>query len=106
MTELVLHVLLAVGRGATHGYAIGQDIEERTRGRFDPTTGALYQALKRLTDDGLVKQVRAPASETNEDPRRKYFALTAEGKRAIAREMKHLESIIATARERSLYSAS
>ena len=105
ITELGLHVLLAVGRGALHGYAIGKDIEERTEGRVDPTTGALYQALKRLTDDGLVQPVRAPAGRGS-DPRRKYFALTAAGKRAVATEIKRLESIIATARDRSLYGTS
>ena len=103
MTDIELHVLLAVGRGAAHGYAIGKDVEERTEGRIDPTTGVLYQALKRLTQDGLLRPARAPAGEDT-DARRKYFALTAAGKRAVVEEMKRLEEMIATARERSLYS--
>jgi DNA-binding PadR family transcriptional regulator len=103
LTDLSLHVLLAVGKGIAHGYAIGKDIEERSSGRLDPTTGALYQALKRLADDGLIKQVRAPAGEV--DPRRKFFSLTSAGRRAVAAEVKRLEGIVRLARERRLYPA-
>ena len=103
LTDLTLHVLLAVGRGIAHGYAIGKDIQERSGGRLDPTTGALYQALKRLADDGLIRQVAAPAGEV--DTRRKYFALTAGGRRAVAVEVKRLEEIVKLARKRRLYPA-
>lgn len=102
LTDLCLHVLLAVGNGATHGYAIGKDIAERSGGRLDPTTGALYQALKRLVDDALIRPAAAPAGEAT-DPRRKYFVLTAAGRRAVAAEIQRLESLVALARERRLY---
>ena len=103
LTDLSLHVLLAVGRGCAHGYAIGKDIEERSEGRLDPTTGALYQALKRLMAEGLIKQVAAPRGEV--DARRKYFALTTAGRRAVEDEVKRLEQIVRVARERRLYPA-
>jgi DNA-binding PadR family transcriptional regulator len=103
LTDLSLYVLLAVGQGSSHGYAIGKDIEARSGGRLDPTTGALYQALRRLAVEGLVKPVAAPRGETDE--RRKYFALTAAGRRAVAAEVRRLESVVALARERRLYPA-
>src|SRR5688572_3220813 len=102
MTDLRLNVMLAIGRGAAHGYAIGKEIQERSEGRLDPTTGALYQALKHLEDEGLVGQVATPVGE---DPRRKYFSLTSAGKRAVAEEIERLESMVALAVERRLYPA-
>lgn len=102
ITELELQVLLAVGRGAMHGYAIGKDIEERSEGRIDPTTGALYQALKRLSRDGLVAPAEPPAGE-EVDARRKYFSLTPAGRAAVAEELARLEALIATARARDLH---
>ncbi|HKG92522.1 MAG TPA: PadR family transcriptional regulator [Gemmatimonadaceae bacterium] len=105
LTDLSLHVLLAVGNGAAHGYAIGKDIAERSGGRLDPTTGALYQALKRLVDDALLRPTQAPAGESS-DPRRKYFALTPAGRRAVAAEIARLEGLVALARERRLYPSS
>ena len=76
LPDLVFHVLLALGQGPTHGYAIGKDVEEQSGGRLDPTTGALYQVLRRLADEGLVAPVSGP---DDVDPRRKYFALTRAG---------------------------
>lgn len=102
MTELGLHVLLAIGRGAAHGYAIGKDIEEQSGGRLDPTTGALYQSLKRLHEDGLIEERPAPPNER--DTRRRYFALTRAGRAAVSAEVRRLEQIIALAQERRLYS--
>ena len=102
MTELTLHVLLALGSGPAHGYAIGKDIEDRTGGRLDPTTGSLYQTLKRLTDEKLVRPVAAPRASDG-DARRKYFALTAAGRQAAADEIRRLEAIVAVGLARQLY---
>ena len=44
LSELAFHILLALGDGPSHGYAIGKEVEERSGGRLDPATGALYQA--------------------------------------------------------------
>jgi DNA-binding PadR family transcriptional regulator len=102
LTELSLHVLLAVGQGAAHGYAIGKEVERLSSGRLDPTTGALYQALKRLTRDGLLRPAAAPV-ELDSDSRRKYFELTRSGRRVVAEEIRRLDSLVAEARERRLY---
>jgi DNA-binding PadR family transcriptional regulator len=100
VSDLAFHILLALGDGPSHGYAIGQDVEERSNGRLDPTTGALYQALRRLAEEGLI----APASAPDEaDARRKYFALTMLGRRAAAEETRRLEGLVRTARQRKLY---
>ncbi len=104
LTELSLNVLLAVGRGAAHGYAIGKDIEERSGGRLDPTTGALYQALKRLAHEGLLRPV-APPDDADVDARRKYFALTPAGRKMLTAEIRRLEGLVELARARRLYTA-
>ena len=57
MSDLEFHVLLALGEGPSHGYAIGKAMEEQSGGRLDPTTGALYQVLRRLSDDELIAAV-------------------------------------------------
>ena len=101
LPDLVFHVLLALGPGSSHGYAIGQDIEDQSGGRLDPTTGALYQVLRRLTDEGLVMPVETPGDV---DPRRKYFALTRAGRRAAAQEAERLAALVRAARQRKLYS--
>jgi DNA-binding PadR family transcriptional regulator len=100
LSDLAFHILLALGEGPSHGYAIGKDIEERSGGRLDPTTGALYQVLRRLTEDGLIEPSVAPRAT---DARRKYFALTVAGRSAAGAEAQRLESLVRAAREKKLY---
>lgn len=102
--DLAFHILLSLGDGPAHGYAIGKEVQERSGGRLDPTTGALYQALKRLADDGLIEPVSPP--EPSPDARRKYFGLTARGREATAAEARRLDYLVAVAREKKLYPAS
>ena len=100
LSDLAFHILLALGDGPTHGYAIGKYIEEQSGGRLDPTTGALYQALRRLTDEGLVEPADGPGGA---DTRRKYFALTRPGRRAAAAEAARLHALVREARQRKLF---
>jgi PadR family transcriptional regulator PadR len=100
ISDLAFHILLALGEGPSHGYAIGQEVQARSAGRLDPSTGALYQALRRLSDDGLIEAADGPRDV---DPRRKYFALTPKGRREAAAETKRLDGLVRIARKRKLY---
>lgn len=100
--DLAFHILLALGSGASHGYAIGLEIEERSGGRLRPTTGALYQALKRLRDDGLIV-LDPEAAAVSPDARRKYFRLTELGRDVAAAEAARLNALVSTARSRHLF---
>ena len=102
--DLSFHILLALGPGTSHGYAIGKEIEARTDGRLRPTTGSLYQALKRLAEDGLIE--RAPdARRISTDGRRQYFRLTGLGREVARAEAARLHALVRLAAERDLYSA-
>lgn len=102
LSELPFQILLALGGGASHGYAIGKEIEERTSGRLNPTTGSLYQSLKRLKEDGFIEE--APPEDADGDSRRKYFRFTPLGRRAMALEVERLEELVSLARVRALTS--
>ena len=105
LSTLSLHVLLSVGEGPAHGYAIGQEVERRSGGALNPTTGALYQALKRLRDDGLLERAEEE-TEQAADSRRRYFRLTELGRRVVALEAERLEQLVGEARAKKLYPAS
>ena len=100
LTDLTFHILIALGNGPAHGYAIGKDVEEQSGGRLDPSTGALYQALHRLKEDGLIASAEPPERS---DERRKYFELTDRGRRAAEAEARRLHGLVRTARRRKLY---
>ena len=50
LTPAFFHILLAVANESRHGYAIMQEVQERTRGRVKLGPGSLYWAIKRLVD--------------------------------------------------------
>ena len=99
MSDLEFHVLLALADGPSHGYAIGKAVEEQSGGNLDPTTGALYQVLRRLSDERLIAAADGPRDT---DPRRKYFALTTPGRKAAAAEAARLDGLVRMARKRRL----
>ncbi|MFG1690764.1 PadR family transcriptional regulator [Gemmatimonadota bacterium] len=103
LSDLPFQILLALGAGEAHGYAIGKEIEERTAGRLNPTTGSLYQALRRLREDGLIAVAEVAADPNGGgDARRQYFQLTPLGRRVVSLEIERLEALISVAQERSL----
>lgn len=105
LSVLSFHVLLALGGGHAHGYAVGKEIERRSDGRLSPTTGALYQALKRLREDGLIE--RAPEAEAeSEDARRQYFRLTPLGRQVAEAEARRMDELVRVASDRKLYGRS
>ena len=94
--DLSFHVLLALNEGSAHGYALGKLIEERTEGRLKPTTGSLYQAIRRLTDAGLIEAVPRPPEAS--DRRRQYFRITRFGIEVASAEARRLEGLVSLAR--------
>ena len=69
--------------GPLHGYGIALRIEETSRHRLTLNYGTLYPALLKLEQEGFVTAEWRP-SENNR--RAKYYALTAAGRKQLARE--------------------
>lgn len=96
LTHVVYHVLLSLAGEARHGYGIIKDVAERTDGALEIEAGTLYAAIKRLRDDGLIEERTSPP-ET--DPRRRYYGLTALGRRVLRAESMRLSELVRFARE-------
>jgi transcriptional regulator len=93
---LDLLVLKALSWGALHGYAIATWLEQRSDGRLGIEDSALYQALHRLEDRGLV-EAEWGLTETNR--RGRYYRLTSEGRQRLRAEsatwLRYTESVTA-----------
>ncbi len=95
-------VLLVLADGESHGYRIVQDIERRTDGRVRLLPGNLYAVLRRLNGEGLLTESsRRPAPELD-DRRRRYYQITAFGRRALAAEAELMRSLVQAAAARDL----
>ena len=87
-----LHIMLALGQGDLHGYAIMQKVAEETNGRIQLGPGTLYGAIKRLTASGLIAV--APIGRHKEaDKRRICYRLLPAGRQALRVELGHVAEI-------------
>jgi DNA-binding PadR family transcriptional regulator len=88
-------VLLMLARsGDRHGYGIMQDVAEHTEGKLELEAGSLYRTIRRLQDEQLLEESsRRPAADLD-DERRRYYRLTAFGKRVVAVEAARLRRLV------------
>lgn len=97
LPHLALHVLLALADGDDrHGWALVRRIEEMTEDAWSPSAGSLYLAMIRLEKQGLIGEASAPEDET--DARRRYYRITANGRRVLQAELERLAALVARGR--------
>lgn len=87
-------LLLAIlGEGENYGYAIIQEVRERSGGILEWTDGMLYPVLHRLEKEGLIESSwKIPDSGR----RRKYYKLKPQGKTALSQEREDWMAVNAT----------
>lgn len=91
----VLEILLTLGEGALHGYAIIRALRDPDGANVSIETGPLYRHLRRLLEDGLVSQSEEPPPGTENDDRRKaYYALTPLGEAVVRAEGLRLAALV------------
>jgi transcriptional regulator len=78
-TELL--ILALVEQRARHGYEIARLIEQRSRGAIAFHTASLYPTLYRLEDKDLID---GRWVEKAGQRRRRYYRITAAGRKALA----------------------
>jgi DNA-binding PadR family transcriptional regulator len=94
----VLHILLALAEGTKHGYAIKQDIEQRTDGAIRLGPGTLYEAIQRLEESGLIAETEPAAPANGQEAQRRFYRLTARGWSALRTEVRSLGTLVDQAR--------
>jgi DNA-binding PadR family transcriptional regulator len=97
LPPLVYLILLALQDGESHGYRIRADVVARSGGtlRLDP--GSLYRLIARLLDAGLISESSVDAAD---EPRRRTYRLTAQGRRVLTAETNRMADLVAQARGR------
>ncbi len=93
-----LHILLALAAEDMHGYAIMQEIERQSEGRYRLGPGTLYDNIQRLSRDGLIRE--AAAEDETGDRRRRRYRLSASGRKALEAELERLDKVLRDGRAR------
>jgi len=81
-------VLKALAFAPMHGFEISSWIEDRSKGSFDVDDGALYYALHRMEERGLIT---SEWRVTDNNRRARYYRMRASGRAHLKAESANLE---------------
>ncbi|MBM3787072.1 MAG: helix-turn-helix transcriptional regulator [Acidobacteria bacterium] len=95
-------ILVALADRDRHGYSIMQDVSTRTGGQVRLSAATLYSSIRRMLEQGLVAEPRHSPDPASQDERRRYYTLTAFGRRVAMAEARRLTEMLAQARETGL----
>jgi DNA-binding PadR family transcriptional regulator len=95
-------ILLALAGGALHGTAVMEEVLERTDGEMKLWPATLYGSLRDLEAEGWIAEAEAPADAPTEGGRRRFYALTPEGRGVLALEARRLARYVSVARARDV----
>ena len=88
--HLDLLLLGILNRSPGHGYAVITALREQSQGTLDLTEGAVYPALHRLEDIGLLTSEWQPVRGR----RRRLYRLTEDGKKSLAGERREWRTLV------------
>ena len=101
MTHAAYHILLSLVDQPSHGYAIMQEIEDRTGGTVKLGPATLYRSLERLLREGLIEEhVSGPGAN-----RRRKYSMTPTGRVGLQAEADRLFEFAAQAMEKGILPA-
>ena len=102
LSTAFFHILIALADRDRHGYAIMQDVAERTGGKVQLSAGTLYSSIRRMLEHGLISELAESPDSSSTDERRRYYRLTKFGRTVAAAEVERLNSLLRQARETGL----
>ena len=91
---------MSLADGEKHGYAIGKEVASRTNGQVELRAATLYTVIKRLLENGFIDESAARPDPAFDDERRRYYRLTARGRKAAEEEALRMETTARQARTR------
>jgi DNA-binding PadR family transcriptional regulator len=103
LTPPVFHILLALADEERHGYGIMQDVAWQTNNALQLGPGTLYGCLKRMLAAGLVEESDERPDPAIDDERRRYYRMTALGRRVARAEAERLAGAVTAAKSRKLF---
>jgi DNA-binding PadR family transcriptional regulator len=102
LSSAAFQILLALAGSDLHGYAIMRQVAEQTAGRVRLGPGTLYGSIQGLLDGGLIEEVDHPGEPQPGHERRRYYRLTASGRKVARAEAERLAGILRVARARKI----
>jgi DNA-binding PadR family transcriptional regulator len=102
LTPAVFHILLSLADGEKHGYGIMKNVEAQTQGQIKMGPGTMYGSIKRMLAAGLIEESEERPDPELDDERRRYYRLTAAGRKVAVAETQRLTQVLKIARQKHI----
>ncbi len=90
----MFHMLLSLTEGERHGYALKRAILQRTNGKLNLGSGALYGSINKMLEEGLIEESDERPDPHLDDERRRYYRITTLGRRVVEAEAIRLRDLV------------
>lgn len=97
LPSAAFQILLALAGEDLHGYGIMRQVSEQTGGRMRLGPGTLYHSIQQMLEEGLIEEVAAKSEQ-----RRRYYRLTALGRKLARAEAERMADLLRVARARNI----
>ena len=92
LSSATLHILLSLAGEELHGYAIMQEVQRQSEGKYKLGPGTLYDNLQKMIDRGLVEELGKKPGD--DDPRRRFYRLSMLGRGVLTAEISRLDDVV------------
>jgi DNA-binding PadR family transcriptional regulator len=101
MKRQFFFILLSLAERERHGLDVMRDVLELTAGEVKLWPATLYGSLDELVEEGLIEELaEAPDRPIGESERKRFYRITAGGRRALVQETRRIEALVDVARLR------
>jgi DNA-binding PadR family transcriptional regulator len=94
LSPAVFHILLSLGEGERHGYALRREIALRTGGKLKLGPGVLYGSIHKMLEWELIEESDERPDPHLDDERRRYYRITPYGRKVAQAEAARMRELV------------
>jgi DNA-binding PadR family transcriptional regulator len=103
LPSAAFQILLALAGEDLHGYGIMRQVAAQTDGRMRLGPGTLYSSIQTLLEAKLIEDIDAREDAKLGHERRRYYRLTAGGRKLARSEAGRLADLLRVARVKKIF---
>ena len=97
LSQSEFYILLSLAIKSRHGYEIMKQVEQDSGRKVLLGPGTLYGSIKRMLQSRLIEEV------PGDNPRRKYYRLTENGRTSLFSELERYDDAVELAKRKNVF---
>ena len=97
LSQSEFYILLSLAIKNRHGYEIMKQVEQDSGKKVLLGPGTLYGSIKRMLQSNLIEEI------AGDNPRRKYYKLTKNGRISLSSELERYNDAVELAKKKKVF---